>query len=125
VDTLEEAKAAFQAASAASAIGGMSGRDMLNLSLSGHDPGCVKTHTECGNPLRRSSLGRTTQGGDCRIDHFGHFAGSTLIHVKTLGSRPGMKSQGGRHNRSREKEDLHAKTRTYAVDSRRSHDLGH
>ena len=33
-DSFNEAKAAFRAASA---IGGRSGRDMLNLSLSGHD----------------------------------------------------------------------------------------
>jgi hypothetical protein len=31
--------------SARSAFAGKSGREMLNLSLSAHDPGCVKTHT--------------------------------------------------------------------------------
>jgi hypothetical protein len=44
-DNLDDAKAAFRAGVEASVFEERSGRDMLSLSISAHDPGCVKTHT--------------------------------------------------------------------------------
>jgi hypothetical protein len=43
-DSLDDAKAAFRAAWERPLSPEKSGREMLNLSLSAHDPGCVANH---------------------------------------------------------------------------------